>query len=263
MGERGRRRHEHQLRCGVARAMSATITILGGALLGAAVALLLVPLTRRELAAAVTRSNDAVDESLPTVVERPAPQVARSDSLALATLVGRSPGLCVGPRRLVVQCAAATASSGRPDSACVLRSETPSPAEDPRLRADLRRHRKRRTHRPVHQRDRTTHAGVAGGSHFARPVLHRQPDEPTVDGLRRCAPVPRLWLRPGLGQPDRPLRSIPLCQSAGARGRRGPHRMPRAPTAGPRCPSVSSWLWGLRWSWSPDADPHQRLGRVR
>ena len=68
--------------------MSATITILGGALLGAAVALLLVPLTRRELAAAVTRSNNAVDESLPAVVERPAPQVARSDSLALATLSG-------------------------------------------------------------------------------------------------------------------------------------------------------------------------------
>jgi len=50
--------------------------------------LLLVPLTRRELAAAVTRSNNAVDESLPAVVERPAPQVARSDSLALATLSG-------------------------------------------------------------------------------------------------------------------------------------------------------------------------------
>ena len=68
--------------------MSATITILGGALLGAAVALLLVPLTRRELAAAVTRWINAVDESLPAVVERPAPQVARSDSLALATLSG-------------------------------------------------------------------------------------------------------------------------------------------------------------------------------
>jgi len=68
--------------------VNATITLLSGALLGAAAALLLVPLTRRELAAAVTRSNDTVEESPSTAVEPPAAQIAWGHSAALAALSG-------------------------------------------------------------------------------------------------------------------------------------------------------------------------------
>jgi leader peptidase (prepilin peptidase)/N-methyltransferase len=68
--------------------MSATITLLGGAVLGSAAALLLAPLTRRELAAAVTRSNAGDDESSLTAVERPATQIAWSHGVALAALSG-------------------------------------------------------------------------------------------------------------------------------------------------------------------------------
>jgi leader peptidase (prepilin peptidase) / N-methyltransferase len=68
--------------------MSAAITLLGGAVLGAAAALLLVPLTGRELAAAVTRSNSTIDESPSTAVERPAARIARSHSVALAAFSG-------------------------------------------------------------------------------------------------------------------------------------------------------------------------------
>jgi leader peptidase (prepilin peptidase)/N-methyltransferase len=70
--------------------VSATITLAGGAVLGAAGALLLVPLTRRELAAAVTRSTATADGSPPTAVEGPADpnQIAWGHSVALAALSG-------------------------------------------------------------------------------------------------------------------------------------------------------------------------------
>lgn len=68
--------------------MSATVTLLGGALLGATAALMLVPLTRRELAAAVTRSNATVETSSSAAAEQPAARIAWSDSVVLAALSG-------------------------------------------------------------------------------------------------------------------------------------------------------------------------------
>ena len=48
---------EHELRGRVAGAMSTSLTLLGGAVLGMAAGSLLVPFTRRELAASVARAS--------------------------------------------------------------------------------------------------------------------------------------------------------------------------------------------------------------
>ena len=109
--------------------------------------------------------------------------------------------------------------------------------------------------------------GDPGRGGVLRALLRRQPDEPALDGLRRRAPLPRLRLRPGLGEPDRPLRGVPLRQPAGVVRRSWSSWPPTGPTAGPRSPSASSWHWGPRWSSSPSAEapvrPPLRSGQVR
>ena len=132
--------------------MSEAITLFGGAVLGAAAALLLVPLTRRELATAVTRSKAAADGSLPTVVEQPPTRIARSDSLALAALSGVLLAYVLDrvgwsfnalpPLLLLV---------GLIQLAyCDLKRRLLP--EDPRLRTELRCRGRRRRHRPLHRR---------------------------------------------------------------------------------------------------------------
>ncbi len=68
--------------------MSSAITLFGGAALGVVADLLLVPLTRRELAAAVTRSNATVAEPSSSAVESPSTQIDWSHSVALAAVSG-------------------------------------------------------------------------------------------------------------------------------------------------------------------------------
>ncbi len=73
--------------------MSASITLLGGAALGMAAGSLLVPVTRRELAAAVTRSS--AGEAPPTTLTDTAPRVTRNQWVALAVLSGLLPAYVV------------------------------------------------------------------------------------------------------------------------------------------------------------------------
>ena len=67
--------------------MSAPLTLLGGAALGMAAGSLLVPLTRRELAASVARS---AAEAAPVAAD-PAPRVSAGQWLALAAVSGLLP----------------------------------------------------------------------------------------------------------------------------------------------------------------------------
>ncbi len=68
--------------------MSASVTILGGAALGMAAGSLLVPLTRRELAASVSRSSSG---AVPVVTERSAPRITVGQWAALAAASGLLP----------------------------------------------------------------------------------------------------------------------------------------------------------------------------
>ncbi|MFZ0249400.1 MAG: prepilin peptidase [Acidimicrobiales bacterium] len=65
--------------------MSAPVTLLGGAVLGMAIGSLLVPLTRRELAASVVRAAQAEESA--TLLDRSAPQISgwQWSSLAVAS----------------------------------------------------------------------------------------------------------------------------------------------------------------------------------
>ncbi len=71
--------------------MSASITLLGGAALGMAAGSLLVPVTRRELAASVARSSSAPDDTVITTVDTAPPGVTRGQWLALAAASGLLP----------------------------------------------------------------------------------------------------------------------------------------------------------------------------
>jgi len=69
--------------------MSAPVTLLAGAALGMAIGLLLVPLTRRELAASVVRAA-AADEPAP-LLDRPVPRIDGWQQIALAVASGLLP----------------------------------------------------------------------------------------------------------------------------------------------------------------------------
>ncbi len=68
--------------------MSASVTILGGAALGMAAGSLLVPLTRRELAASVSRSSSG---AAPVVTASSAPRITAGQWAALAAASGLLP----------------------------------------------------------------------------------------------------------------------------------------------------------------------------
>jgi len=70
--------------------MSAPITLLGGAALGMAVGSLLLPLTRRELAASVARSHS--DNAPVAPAEHAPPRVSWGHGVALAAASGLLPG---------------------------------------------------------------------------------------------------------------------------------------------------------------------------
>ena len=69
--------------------MSAPLTLLGGAALGMAAGSLLVPLTRRELAASVARSS--VPGAAPVTTAEAAPRVGTGHWIALAAASGLLP----------------------------------------------------------------------------------------------------------------------------------------------------------------------------
>jgi leader peptidase (prepilin peptidase)/N-methyltransferase len=71
--------------------VSAPVALLGGAALGIVVGALLVPLTRRELAAAVTRSSSATGGDPVAVADSPAPRVTRGQWIVLAAVSGFLP----------------------------------------------------------------------------------------------------------------------------------------------------------------------------
>lgn len=71
--------------------MSVPITLLAGAVLGMAAGSLLVPLTRRELAAAVSRSSTATPVAAEIVVEEGPPRVTWGPWVALAIVSGLLP----------------------------------------------------------------------------------------------------------------------------------------------------------------------------
>lgn len=68
--------------------MSASLTLLGGAALGVAACSLLVPLTRRELAASVARSSSG---AAPVTTAEAAPRVSAGQWIALAAASGLLP----------------------------------------------------------------------------------------------------------------------------------------------------------------------------
>ena len=69
--------------------MSAPFTLLAGAVVGVAVGSLLVPLTRRELAASIVRAAPPSESALP--LDQSAPQISRSQWIALAAVSGLLP----------------------------------------------------------------------------------------------------------------------------------------------------------------------------
>jgi leader peptidase (prepilin peptidase) / N-methyltransferase len=69
--------------------VSAPFTLLAGAVLGVAVGSLLVPLTRRELAASIVRAAPPSELALP--LDQSAPQISRSQWIALAAVSGLLP----------------------------------------------------------------------------------------------------------------------------------------------------------------------------
>lgn len=71
--------------------MSASITILGGAALGVAAGTLLVPFTRRELAASVARSSSSPSPTTDVVVDTAPPRITRGQWAALAAASGLLP----------------------------------------------------------------------------------------------------------------------------------------------------------------------------
>jgi len=71
--------------------MSASITLLGGAAVGIAAGSLLVPVTRRQLAASVARSSSVPTESAVTSIDVAAPRVTRGQWVALAVASGLLP----------------------------------------------------------------------------------------------------------------------------------------------------------------------------
>jgi leader peptidase (prepilin peptidase)/N-methyltransferase len=71
--------------------VSTPITLLGGAALGVAAGSLLVPLTRRELAGAMTRSAARTEEAPFAVGDTAAPRVAWGHWIALAAVSGLLP----------------------------------------------------------------------------------------------------------------------------------------------------------------------------
>jgi leader peptidase (prepilin peptidase)/N-methyltransferase len=71
--------------------MSAPFPLLVGALIGVAAGSLLVPVTRRELAAAVTRSNTTSLEASPSTEDNASPPLTRRQWAGLALLSGLIP----------------------------------------------------------------------------------------------------------------------------------------------------------------------------
>ncbi len=67
------------------------MTLLGGAALGIAAGLLLVPLTRRELAAAIVRSGSPGGEAPASIRDHATPQITRGHWVALAVVSGLLP----------------------------------------------------------------------------------------------------------------------------------------------------------------------------
>jgi leader peptidase (prepilin peptidase)/N-methyltransferase len=68
--------------------MSATVTLLGGAALGMSAGLVLVPLTRRELAAAVARSDSSAGERTGGSSDWTVPPITGAQVLGLAVVSG-------------------------------------------------------------------------------------------------------------------------------------------------------------------------------
>jgi leader peptidase (prepilin peptidase) / N-methyltransferase len=71
--------------------MSAPMTLVGGAALGLAAGLLLVPLTRRELAAAVSRSSALAGDATATTHDLAPPRVTWGQWITLAVVSGLLP----------------------------------------------------------------------------------------------------------------------------------------------------------------------------
>jgi leader peptidase (prepilin peptidase) / N-methyltransferase len=71
--------------------MSASISLIGGALVGVAAGSLLVPVTRRELAAALVRSSATTGEANPSQSQATAPNLKTWHWVALALLSGLLP----------------------------------------------------------------------------------------------------------------------------------------------------------------------------
>jgi leader peptidase (prepilin peptidase) / N-methyltransferase len=69
--------------------VSAQFTLLAGAVVGVAVGSLLVPLTRRELAASIVRADPPSESDLP--LDQSAPKISRSQWIALAAVSGLLP----------------------------------------------------------------------------------------------------------------------------------------------------------------------------
>ena len=90
--------------------MNVPLTLFAGAALGLAAGSLLVPLTRRELAASVARSTSG-DAPVATA-ELSAPRIARAHAVALAAASGLLLAVRAVPSRLVLQRAAAPAPAG-------------------------------------------------------------------------------------------------------------------------------------------------------
>ena len=214
---------------------------------------LLVPVTRRELAAAVARSSA---ERTPS--RRPGSTRAPRHPGPLGgprRRLGPAPRLRAAPGRLVGHRPAPVAPARRAGPAGLLRPDAPAAAQDARLRPERGGDRERRRHRRRHAR-----VGAAGGrrcrrARLLRAVLRHQPDEPALDGLRRRAALPRGRLRPGLGEPDRPPRGLLLRQPPGRRRRVRADRRPPGRTtvrrplrllpgagrrAGPRSPGADA-----------------------
>ena len=225
-------------------------------------ALLLVPLTRRELAAAVTRSNATVEASSSAAVERSAAQITWSDS-SLWPPVGPSPGLRAAPGRLVVQCAAAATAARRPHPARLLRPETPTPAQDPGVRAEPRRHRERRARGPgTGETERLVQASLGGLISLALFFIVN-----LMNPRWMAFGDVRLSLVFGFGlawvSPMDLFEAFLYAKSAGTHRRRRPHRHP---PSGPQVRAALRPLHGAgRWAGPAhcDNEPGQRLGRVR
>ena len=205
--------------------MSAPLTLLAGAALGVAAGSLLVPLTRRELAASIVRARSA-ERTGPALDQSAAPDqplavvvlAAVSGLLPAYVLyrVGWSPN-AIPPSLLL--------DRSRPVG--VLRPETQASAQDAGLRAERRRHRQWHGHRHSHRRDESgsSQAALGGVISFALFFIVN-----LMNPRWMAFGDVRLSLVFGFGlawvSPDRPLRGVLLRQCAGALRRIGAHREP-------------------------------------